>query len=117
MKYRKLDNDGDYVIGKNENGFFRDSPDAVAQAIKTRLGLMKGEWMLDTSAGVPYKTDVLGFGNLNRYDFVIQEVIFNTEGVKEIISYNSFYNQYTRKVTISAEVSTIFGKITVSEAL
>ncbi|WP_083331557.1 hypothetical protein [Brucella inopinata] len=39
MRYRKLDENDDYVFGGNLASFFIDQPEAPAQAVKTRLML------------------------------------------------------------------------------
>ena len=54
MRYRKLDAAGDFVFGHGAADYHRDSPEAVAQAVLTRLKLHRGEWFLDRSEGTPY---------------------------------------------------------------
>ena len=58
MKYRKLDANGDYLFG-GSGEFFVDSPDAVRQAIQTRLLLLTREWFLDAQEGTPYDPDIV----------------------------------------------------------
>src|SRR5260363_151880 len=53
MRYRRLDAAGDYAFGRGLSDFEQDTPEAVAQAVKTRLALRFGEWFLDTSDGRP----------------------------------------------------------------
>ena len=43
MKYRKLDNNGDYSFGSGFSDFVYDK-NAIAQAIKTKILLFYGEW-------------------------------------------------------------------------
>lgn len=117
MKYRKLDANGDYVLGRGNAGFLIDSPEAVVQAVITRLRLAAGEWFLNITEGVPYLTDILGYGNMLKYDFVIQETIKNTQGVSNVDQYASYYNSQTRKVTITATISTIYGSTTIGATL
>lgn len=117
MKYRKLDENGDYVLGRGNGEFLVNSPETVVQAVTTRLKLIAGEWFLNVSEGVPYLTDILGYGNMLKYDFAIQETIKNTKGVSNIDQYASYYNSQTRKVTITASISTIYGATTIGATL
>lgn len=43
MRYRREDENGDYTFGRGDSGFFVDCPEAVAQAVKTRLQLWQGQ--------------------------------------------------------------------------
>lgn len=107
MKYRKLDADGDYVLGTGDD-FHEDTPDAVAQAILTRLRLFRGDWFLDPFAGVPWKPAILGKSSAEEYDAVIRETIIGTQGVDSIESYSS--DLEGRTLNIAATVETIYGR-------
>jgi len=72
MKYRRLDVNGDMSFGAGVSNFLINSPEAVAQAVMTRLKLFQGEWFIDTEIGVPYNTKVLGFGNIHKLRFYYQ---------------------------------------------
>jgi hypothetical protein len=113
--YRKLDAAGDYTFGQGSANFLVDSPAAVAQAVSTRLKLIQGEWFLDTQAGVPYNTEVLGFGTIPYYDFAIKDAIINTPGVSSIVSYSSYIAN--RDVSITATINTIYGQTTIQQVL
>ncbi|MFW3086591.1 hypothetical protein ACN6UI_27150, partial [Klebsiella aerogenes] len=54
MRYRREDDDGDYTFGQGDDTWLVNSPEAVAQAIKTRFLLWYGEWFLDTTEGTPW---------------------------------------------------------------
>lgn len=94
MKYRALDSNGDYRFGKSIQDFLTDV-EAVAQAIKTNLLLLQGEWWEDTSAGLPLFQNILGQSgtpdHLNAADLLIKERILSTKGVAEIQSFQSSY--------------------------
>ena len=109
MKYRKLDSNGDYSIGNGNANFHINTPDAVGQAVLTRLKLWQGEWFLDITQGTPYDAKILGMGRFSTYDFAIQDVILSTVGVTEITDYKSFVNPDTRSASFTATINTIYG--------
>jgi hypothetical protein len=117
MKYRRLDENGDYVFGKGDLNFYTDVPEAPAQAVLTRLKLIQGEWFIDTSAGTPYQSQILGMGRLATYNFAIQQRIVNTLGVTELVDYASSFNAATRKVMVVASIETAYGTATVTTTL
>ena len=47
MKYRKLTENGDYAFGRGGADMHADTPEAVGQAVLTRLRLFAGEWFVD----------------------------------------------------------------------
>lgn len=51
MRYRREDADGDYTFGSGDDTWLINSPEAVAQAVKTRFELWYGQWFLDTTEG------------------------------------------------------------------
>jgi hypothetical protein len=117
MRYRKLDDAGDYVFGRGVGDFLVDSPEAVAQAVKTRLGLRQGEWFLNIKTGTPYDTKILGMGMMATYDSAIQERILGTQGVRQITAYSSSVDPNTRTASINATIDTIYGPTTVGVTL
>lgn len=117
MRYRKLTEDKDYAFGQRAGEFYIDSPEAVGQAVGTRLALLQGEWFLDDTAGTPYSTQVLGKGTTPLYDLAIRTRIIQTQGVEEIVSYQSSLDRDLRKLTVNAEINTIYGPITIQQVL
>ena len=79
VKYRRLIN-GDYSFGRN-NGDFLTGIDAVSQAIRTRLLLLKGEWWEDTEQGLPLFQSILGQYETQPIDLLVQDTISNTKDV------------------------------------
>lgn len=113
MRYRKLDASGDYTL----NTFLVDTPEAVGQAIKTRLALITGEFWLNTNEGTPWRTQVLGKYTQGSYDAVLKSRILKTQGVLSIDAYESALNRDTRALTVTATVTTIYGKTTIEATL
>ena len=117
MRYRKLDAGGDMTFGGGQTAFYRDQPEAVAQAVETRLAMRFGEWFLDTSAGTPWDTKVLGKFTSATRDSTIRARILGTTGVAAIDSYSSTFDPDTRRFSATATISTPYGKIKISEPL
>lgn len=116
MRYRTLSSSGDMQFGGGIANFYINQPEAVAQAVMTRLKLFQGEWFIDTSTGVPYMTKILGFGNIPTYDLIIKNTILETLGVNGIMDYFSYIDS-NRNLSIEATIDTIYGQTTVSATL
>lgn len=117
MRYRKLDANGDMTFGRGQANFYRDVPEAPAQAVKTRLLLRLGEWFLDTSDGTPWNEEVLGKHTAGTRDAALRERIVGTEGVSSLDSFNSTFDPNTRRFSVDAVISTVYGPVTISGPL
>lgn len=107
MLYRALDKNGDYQL----NQFLKDTPDTVGQAVQTRLKLYLAEWFMDTSDGTPWYERILGHNT--EYDLEIRDRILGTEGVTEIVQYNSSLDT-ERSLSVQTTINTIYGTTTVT---
>ncbi len=114
MRYRKLSNDGDYVFGSGKNDFLVNSPEAVAQAILTRLKLWLGEWFADTSDGTGWNQSIVGKQSKNLYELTLHQRVLETPGVKSIVDFQSSLDPDTRRLTVSMTVNTIFGEVSLN---
>jgi len=117
MRYRKLDADDDYVFGGGQADFYKDTPEGVGQAVKTRLRLLRREWFLDTAEGMPWATEVLGKYTSATYDAAIRQRILGTQGVTELASYSSTLDTERRHLSVTATINTIYGTTTVQATL
>lgn len=117
MRYRKLDANGDYVWGHQQNDFYRDQAEAVAQAVQTRLALFTNEWFLDVTDGTPWTTQVLDKYTKDQYDAAITDRILGTQGVNQITSYSSAANTTTRKLAVTATIDTQYGTATLTTTI
>ena len=96
---------------------FSTGVDAVAQGLKQRILLFKGEWFANLDEGVPYydneetgEVGILGSKfNEERIRAAIRSVILATPGVSSIRSLSAQYDGATRTVTIAWNVVTTFG--------
>lgn len=111
MRYRKLDSNGDYTLGRRDE--ILEETEAVAQAVKTRILLLLGEWWENPKDGTPLFEEVLG----QRYrtdetpdevDLVFSERINGTQGVADITNLDSRIDPETRVYTASITVKTIY---------
>lgn len=114
MKYRALDANGDYQFGRS-GILLIDSPAAVAQAIDTRLRLWTGDWFLDLQEGTPYEGQILAYGTQGTRDQVLKARILETQGVEELLAYQSSVNG--RSMTVQATVRTRYGQETINTTL
>lgn len=114
MRYRREDDDGDYTFGQGDDTWLINSPEAVAQAVKTRFLLWYGQWFLDTTAGTPWIQSVLGKQKPETYNLAIRQRILETQGVNSILVFNTDLNTTTRRVIFSATIDTIYGTTTVT---
>lgn len=111
MRVRRVSSDGDMVFGGNQAAFHRDTPDAVAQIVESRLQLWSGQWYLDLDEGTPYETQVLGKRTEAMRDPALRARILDTPGVAEIASYASILNRDTRSFSVNTTVSTEFSRV------
>ncbi|MNZ09359.1 hypothetical protein D3C78_261790 [compost metagenome] len=117
MRYRKLDEDDDYLFGSGASNFHVDSPEVVAQAIMTRLRLWMGEWFADTSDGTGWNQSILGKQSSNLYELTLRQRVLQTTGVQSIEGFQSSLDSTSRKLTVSMTVNTIYGSIDLNEDL
>lgn len=111
MRYRQMDSSGDYVMGPAAR-WLADSPQAVAQAVLTRLRLFAGEWFLDRREGLDL-SQILGYGTQATRDQQVQERILGTRGVTGIAAYSSQVSG--RSFTVSCTVDTLYGQAQITE--
>lgn len=115
MRYRKLDKDGNSQFGSGSSDFHVNTPDVVAQAIRTRLGLWMGEWFADTSDGTGWNQSILGKQTRNLYELTLRQRVLETRGVLSIDEFYSSLNQDKRRLTVNMVVTTIYGNAILSE--
>lgn len=116
MLYRKLDTEGDYVFGANQNAYLEGAA-AVAQAVSTRLKLLLYEWWEDLEEGLPLWQQIVASKDRGTAEKLIRERIVKTPQVRGILSLNTEWDSERRKFMITATVDTEFGSITLEEVM
>jgi len=117
MRYRKLDANGDMVFGHQQSDFWRDVPDAPAQAVWTRLQMYLGDWFLNVNDGTPWRTRVLGKYTGNTRDPTVQARTLGSQGVVGIVAYSSQVNPNTREFDVQMTIDTVYGQAFVNPQL
>jgi len=117
MRYRKLDEIGDYSFGNSQANFHQNTPAGVGQAVLTRLKLWVNEWFLNVEDGTDWLDQVLGRGTSLLYEQVIKQRILGTFGVTEITDFYTQFDPNTRKLNIQTTINTVYGETTLQESL
>lgn len=131
MRYRKLTTDGthDMCFGRGVSDYLQDStnnPDAIAQAIKTRLLLFYGEWWEDITDGLPMWQKILG-QRIKDKGIIDRIIVDNIQGLKlpdpdnryaitRVDNVVSIYNSINREYSFSCTANTQYGTVVVTNA-
>lgn len=113
MRYRVLDENGDFTIG-NEHAYI-EGADAVRQAVLTRLRLLVYEWWEDIEDGVPYWQKIIASRDVKAAQQIIRERIQQTPGVLSILSFDPEWNNENRTLTIRAAIQSSYGAFRIDE--
>ena len=108
--YRKLDENGDYMIGTQ--GEMLTGLEAIAQAIKTRLRVVRGEWWESDNGALPYFSGIMGQKGVSQSALDLQVIarIMDTVGVINVYDISSSFED--RKYRFSCKVRTVYGTTT-----
>lgn len=117
MRYRRLNPVGDMTFGSSQNNFLRDIPEAVAQAVVTRLKLWLGEWFLDVAEGTPYVQAVLGKYTAQTLGPAMRQRILETRDVTGIVEFDFQIDPNERSVSIQAMITTAYGAEKINEVI
>lgn len=87
--------------------------EAVGQHAKQRLSTFQGEWVYDTTAGVPWLSQILGKGyDPALAESVVKAELLDTDGVEEITSFSVGFEKGTRGLIINeVEVLTDYDEV------
>lgn len=115
MRYRRIDENGDYTFGNGKYDFLVDI-EAVPQAIKTKLNLFQGEWWEDLNEGLPFFQDIAGqFIKTEEDKDIVTRLYCNrindVEAVNSFLSLDADFDNENRKYSLTASIDTIYGRI------
>lgn len=117
MRVRALDSDGDMRFGHGPADFLRDSAEAIAQVVLTRLKLWRGEWFLDTEEGTPWAGSVLGERTQDQIEPALRLRILETPGVTGIVSFDLAIDPDARAASLAIEIATVYGETKIEGVL
>jgi hypothetical protein len=105
----KLDTDGDLAIEDGDVAWL-DGADAVAQHIRCRLRMFKGEWFLNEDEGVPWFDEIFEKGvEDGRVVAILRKVILGTPGVTSLTSLSLTHDRAERELSVVFEAVTDLG--------
>jgi len=115
MKTLAVNDSGEIYLDEKGNIAVVDDLEGLRQKVMSVLKMIRGEWVLDVTAGVPYMESILIKGAdeatvKNIYDKAILEV----DGVIAITESSGVLERRTRRYSYSATVSTIYGRLGVT---
>ena len=114
MKYRKLDQNGDYTFGAGSYDYISDD-EAIGQAIKTKILLFYGEWWENLGEGIPMFQSVLGQTNpdtiKSSLSMLVEQRIMEIQEVDSVKNIEIDYDRKNRTISMEVDVATTSGEI------
>lgn len=118
MKDLALNTETNDLDFKNGDIYFVEDADCVAQFVRQRINTIAGEWFLDITEGIPYFTDILVKNpNIIVIDSLLKNVILNTAGVLELLSFELGYDSSLRTLSVTCEIRAESGTIEIYEEI
>lgn len=106
---------GDIAVVGNQVLLMDEEDKIVRQKLQIRLNTAQGEWFYDSEAGVPYFQEILKKPyQKNVVDAILRQTILETEGVTQLLSFNSEFIPSQRKYKLDFSVTTKKGLLNVS---
>lgn len=118
MRYRRMDENGDYVFGNGKNDFLEGTK-AFAQAVSTKLNLFKSEWFEDITDGLPFYQEIAGTFITDEPEIInlVTQKYFDrmgkVPGFVEVENYEESFDSSARKYSLSAKISSEYGTVNI----
>lgn len=111
MLVRRLDQNHDMMFGYGLQNFATEQ-EACMQNVKTRLYILRGEWFLDTDAGVPYLQSIMGIKppDFPLTESIIKQRILQTTDVVALANFELLFDRNTREANVRSDIITIYGQ-------
>lgn len=106
---------GDFYI-ENNSLVMIDGLPAIRQHMTIRFQIFLGEWFLDVRIGVPWFRDILIKNpSFNVVQEILKDVILNTPGALQIITFDFDYVNNSREVSLEFSALTTDGILDFSQ--
>jgi len=107
----KLGADGDFAISGGDLVLI-SGLEAIAQSVRIRLQFFRGEWYLNTEAGVPWFQSVL----VKNPDAVLLRTIFRdaiaeTPGILAVVELSLSFDARARRLAVRYRATTDLGEL------
>jgi hypothetical protein len=107
-----LTSDGDLDISSGNLRVLTDTAECLAQKVRQRYRMFRGEWFADTRQGVPYLEFVLVKNpNIGVVRSVLRKVLETTEGVKSVDKFVVTYDPSARSAAYEFKARTTAGQV------
>lgn len=103
---RSIDADNDWNFGKGRSDYVKNNA-AIQQSLKTRLQSFLGDCFFALDAGLDW-FNILGSKNRIKLELDVRTVIINTTGVTRIRSVSTNVDPFTRLISMTYVVDTIY---------
>ncbi len=91
----------DLVLAPDGNLAMAEDNEAIAQHVKQRLLFYRGEWFLDTEAGVPWFQEIfVRPHNDGIIEALIKREILDTDGIVELTEFEMQVDGRKRSITV-----------------
>ncbi len=111
MKTIKLDSDHDILV-ENYSPVFLTDQDYIAEKLRTKFLLFKGEYYLDILKGVPYYQHILKKNpDVRMINNIFKKQALEITGVTKVIDLNLEFSESLRLLTIEYSLDTVYGTI------
>jgi len=112
LKLTSVEHDCVFINGPlTKEGVTTPLTETVGQRLKILLLTWAGEWFWNTTYGIPYWQSILGRKTTKaRVDLIFSQAILSEPGVKEIVSFNSTFEN--RQYSLTFKVRVVDGTIT-----
>ena len=98
---------GDIIIVSGQVLLITDSVSALRQRLQIRLSTFKGEWFLNSNAGLPYFQEIFVKSSTKELvDNLVRSFILKTSGVARIKNFSSVVNRTSRSYSLTFTVIT-----------
>lgn len=106
MIVRAVDVNNDWQFGKGRNDY-QSGINAIEQNIKTRLQSFLGDCFFAISEGIDW-FNLLGSKNQIALELAVRAVILNTDQVTGLVSSSVDVDAFTRRITMTYKVNTVY---------